>query len=166
MNIEKLENLKTRFNLLFPSEKKSGLTKNITNQIEQKLEIKLPSDFCCISQFFRGDNGPVFPSGMYSYNPLVSDWNICDQTITLKKSVRLPRNLIILAEPSESVIIMQIEDNLGITSKVYWLSTGDAYNLIEGKPLVDNPIIYPTFTDFFSYLLDEEEKQRAEKAAG
>jgi hypothetical protein len=158
MNENTISFLKSKFVDLFFAENDVGLSTSNISHIERVLSIKLPRDFIEIAKFFNGNNGIVF-NGMYSFDPHGGDWNICDQTIKLRESVKLPQNMIVLAEPDEGIIIMEIISNGEISSKVYWLGIGDAYNLIDEKPLVDNPIIFQTFTDFFSYLLDEEEKQ-------
>jgi hypothetical protein len=162
MNREELDLLKIKFYELFPEEKGLSYT-DVSDDIQKKLQIILPDEFKKICLFFRGNNGPLFGS-LYSFDPKDADWNICDETLRLRQSINLPNNLVILAEPDESVILMEIANGSEVTSKVYWLGTGDAYNLAEGKPLEDNPIIFPTFTDFFSYLLDEEEKRRTEES--
>jgi hypothetical protein len=162
MNQEKINSLKEKFFQLFPSGENAGLNADDIKHIEEILKIYLPKDFVSIARFFDGNNGIIF-NNMYSFNPANVDWNICDQTIKLRKSVNLPHNLLVLAEPDEGVVLMEIVSGNEFSSKVYWLGIGDAHNLIEGKSLEDNPTIFSSFTDFFAYLLNEEEKRRAEE---
>ena len=49
-------------------------------------------------------------------------------------------------------------------SGVIWCAYKDFFILCEGKPMEYNPTIFPSFTDFFEYLLYEEEKMQAEDA--
>lgn len=49
-------------------------------------------------------------------------------------------------------------------SEVIWYAYQYFFNLCDGKPMEYNPTIFPSFTDFFEYLLDEEEKMQAEDA--
>jgi len=164
MNQEKINLLKEKFFQLFPLDKNPGLNADNIKCIEKILKVQLPKDFISITKFFDGNNGIVF-GNMYSFNPTHSDWNICDQTIRLRESVKLPHNMLVLAEPDEGIVLMEITSSNEISSKVYWLGIGDGYNLIEGKSLEDNPVVFSSFTDFFAYLLDEEKRRRAEEKA-
>jgi hypothetical protein len=46
---------------------------------------------------------------------------------------------------------------------VIWCSYEDIFNLCDGEGFKHNPDIWPSFTDFFEYLVIEEEKRTAEK---
>ena len=151
--------LKKRYLKLHPSK---GLNTKQVQAFKNKLSITLPDDVKNILDFYDGYYGLAYLS-MYSFDQSGVGWNICDETLRLRQSINLPKNLIVLAEPDESIILMEITNGSEVTSKVYWLGAGDAYNLAESKPLEDNPMIFKTFTDFFSYLLDEEEKRRADE---
>lgn len=47
-------------------------------------------------------------------------------------------------------------------SEVVWCAYQHFFNLCDGRPMEYNPTIFPSFTDFFEYLLDEEQKMQAE----
>lgn len=49
-------------------------------------------------------------------------------------------------------------------SEVIWCAYQDCFNLCDKKPMEYNPTIFPSFTNFFEYLLDKEEKMQAEDA--
>jgi hypothetical protein len=151
--------LKIRYLKLYPSK---GLNNKQIQNFENKLSIMLPEDVKNILDFYDGYYSLAYLS-LYSFDQSVLGWNICDETLRLRQSINLPKNMIVLAEPDESIIIMEISNEPKVMSKIYWLGSGDIYNLAEGKPLEDNPTIFPTFSDFFAYLLDEEEKRRTEE---
>jgi hypothetical protein len=153
--------LKVRYLNLYPIK---GLSNKQIQEIENRLSVLLPDDLKAVLDFYDGYYSLAYIS-LYSFDQSLPGWNVCDETLKLRKSINLPENLIVLAEPDESIILMEITNEPEAMSKVYWLGTGDAYNLAKGKPLEDNPTIFQTFTDFFSYLLDEEEKRRVEEKA-
>ena len=99
---------------------------------------------------------------LYSFI-LDNDWNICEKTEHFRNVIKLPEKYIVLKESDESFIVLETQDSPNKPSPVLWIGTSDVYNLIEGKQLIDNPLIFPTFTDFFKFLLDEEEKMREEE---
>lgn len=119
---------------------------------EKALEIIFPTDFKKFCTVYSYDYCRLF--SFFSF-----DEGVIDKTLEWRKSVNFPRNCVGLAEEGESAIIMRIT---GDNAEVIWCSIPDLYNLCEAKPLEDNPTIFPTFTDFYSYLLDEEEKIREE----
>jgi hypothetical protein len=56
-------------------------------------------------------------------------------------------------------VFLNISD---INVKVIWCSVYDLENYFSGQKLSLEYDVYPTFADFFKFLLDEEEKMRAE----
>src|SRR5574344_1492599 len=116
--MDKLEELRNRYLALFPVD---GIDKSKLFSIEKILSVKLPSDFCEISQFYSG--GMIGDVSMYSFNLDDVD-NIVEKTILLRKSINLPNDFIVLSEPDESLIVME-------TSKkpsILWIDATDAKN--------------------------------------
>lgn len=108
--------------------------------MEKKLLIALPEDFKKIMQFYSGG----YMGGISHFGTLEHDSeNIINETIKARKFLDLPENYIVLAEPPESLIIMDTMK----TSQVLWIDSGSIENVSEK---------WESYAQFFQYLLDEE----------
>lgn len=81
---------------------------------------------------------------------------VIQETARLKQTTHLPSNALILSEDDASLVIMKC---LGDHEEIYWIAVEDFDNYCQSKPLNCTPEIFPTFGDFFEYLLTEEEKR-------
>lgn len=128
--------------------------------IEKKLSIKIPEDLRLIMSVFDGYHDIAHQS-LFSFNTEVSGWNIVEKTLFYRESdCKLPGKYLALREENESFIVLNTEPDYNNENEVIWCSLSDAYSLKNDEPLLDNPTIFPTFTDFFEFLLTEEEKER------
>lgn len=132
--------------------------------IEKRLDIIFPEDFNLISGYFNGYD-PIGYIFLFSFDPKEVGWNILEETIKLREFVKLPMKYVALNNDESFITMLTKEDRLEETP-VYWVGISDAYNLAEGKPLTDNPTIFPSFTDFFEYLVETEENKREEERKG
>lgn len=135
------------------------------NKIEQELGIILPNDFKEITQFYDGGitgnllGGIYFPGFLYNKKcPLV-------ENTSHMRDLGLPPRYIFLYEDDAGAIFMETQDSPDKPARVIWCDIPDAENLLAGKPFEYNPTIFPSFTDFFESLVEQEEKDRAEDAA-
>ncbi len=151
--------LKDRYLSLFPEK---GIANSKIRNIEQRLLIKMPKDLREILEYYAGYSD-IAKLSLFSFIEEENSWNVCDKTEYFRKAVHLPSEYLVLQEGDESFIVLETQNNPDKAAPVFWISSTDAYNLIEKKPLLDNPTIFPTFADFFEYLLDEEEKMRSEE---
>lgn len=131
------------------------LTKEEIHELEQTLGVRLPSDFIeinsvCSYEFIYFTSSLNFPSG------------VIEDTLYYREQEGLSDDYIVLSHDDVSFEILHILPC--DKSEVIWCDVPDFYNLCEGKPFEYNPTIFPTFTDFYSYLIDEEEKIRAEES--
>jgi len=125
--------------------------------IEKALNIVLPNDFKEITKYYSGN----ILGTIYFFNlELFGEFNIVEQTIFYRHKIKLPFRYLPLYEESDGFIIMETQDDPRKPSPVIWCAVEDVYNLCEDKPLIYNPTIFPNFTDFFEYLLDQEEQER------
>lgn len=126
--------------------------------LESNLNIKLPNDFKCIcSNVDYGEiNCPFinvsFPEG------------VCGYTQDLRKD-GLPHRFLLLSGYSDDAgsIFMETQDDPEKPSPIYWCDAEDVYNLCEEGVFKYNPTVWPSFTDFFEYLVNEEEKRQLEE---
>lgn len=152
MNL-KIQNLISKFKKLFPQE--INIEKNRIDIISEGLNVKIPEDLKYFSMYFDGNNGPII-NGMLAYDENDSPDNIISWTKSFRNlAPSLPHRFLVLATGGEGLIFLDTE-----SGSVLWIGESDYYNLCEDKPLLDNPTIFPTFTAFFEFLLNEEEKLR------
>ena len=144
--------LKNRFYRLFGTQNELDID---LSKIEKKLDVNLPEDFKKISKFYDGNNG-FYLDGMLCHNPNLSPDNILSKTLFYRDK-QLPKKFIVLGEPPESIILMETVDSDMKIPHILWLSYADLDNLCQEKALNDSPIIYKSFSEFFDYLLTEEE---------
>lgn len=128
---------------------KNGIDDTILKKIEDTLKISLPSDFKQISKFFSGgDLGAIYN---YDFEP--GEWdNIVGETIKLRSLVRLPKNFVVLAEPPESIILMDVINN----PTIIWCDALDIYN-IKNKKCMNKPYLWENYSDFFYELILDEQ---------
>lgn len=130
---------------------KNGINSIVLKNIENTLDISLPNDFKEISKFFNGgDLGAIYN---YSFEQGNQD-NIIDETIKLRETISLPKNFIVLAEPPESIILMDVEHK----PSIIWCDAFDIYNL-ETKKYTNKPCIWEDYSDFLGELISDEENE-------
>jgi hypothetical protein len=131
-------------------------------------EIKIASNelAVCFSKNF------VDFSLLYRYDYLdVFEWRsfpigIVSDTLDLRKK-GLPHRYVLLADEDDAgSVFLETQDSPEKPSPVIWCAMEDVYNLCEGKGCKYDATIWPTFADFFEYLVDREEKEQAEEAQG
>ncbi|MEQ4259051.1 SMI1/KNR4 family protein [Pseudomonas syringae] len=142
-----IESLKEKYKAYYDLD--SG-SKETLESIEKELAIKLPLDFKQIAMFY---NGGLL--GGISHHAISSDTNplnIVDETLRLRKSINLADDYIVLAEPAESIIVVDVSS----VPAVIWCDAIDAEN-INTKKFSTPPDSWDSYASFFSYLLDREE---------
>ncbi|ULJ60445.1 SMI1/KNR4 family protein [Wielerella bovis] len=108
--------------------------------IEKRLGIKLPNDFKEIARFYSG--GLLGDIEHYSIS-MDSEPNLVNKTLELRENINLDNRYIVLAEPAESIIFLDIE-----SYNVIWCDSTDLFS--------DNSDKWNSYQDFFSYLLLED----------
>jgi hypothetical protein len=148
--MNKIEELKKGYLNLFPAD---GISKDAINEIQKELNLQLPQDFCEISEFYSG--GMLGDVSLFSFIRINNAENIIDETLRLRKTVRLPHEYIVLAEPSESIIVLNTQNK----PIVLWI---DAIEITQISDMVfeSMPDKWDSFSDFFNKLLQQEEEDR------
>lgn len=144
----KIEELKRRYQQLYPDE---GVDELILDKIEDILELRLPKDFREISSFYSGGLLGGISSFACTFEKISP--NIVEETKRLREAIELPLNFIALAEPPESLIVM---DTIDIAS-VIWCDAIDAAKLSH-KLLIRSPKVWNTYLEFFANMLEDEEE--------
>lgn len=143
-----VERLKTRY---LKIRKKDGIKKQDLAYIEDVLEVKLPEDFKKISTFYNG--GCLSIIDHYCFKEGKAN-NIIEETRRLRAAVNLPKHFIVLAEPSESLIVMDVLHK----PSIIWCDAFEVYNL-ENQSYDIAPDVWEDYSDFFSELLSVEEEE-------
>lgn len=130
-----------------------GIDGTILNKIEETLKLKLPEDFRGIASFYSGGllgGISVFAVAYENINP-----NIVDETIRLRKAIKLPMHYVVLAEPPESLIVMDVEN----TPSIIWCDATDAVRLND-KSFIKPPQTWSNYMEFFTTLVEDEEEEQ------
>ena len=120
-----------------------------TLDLESRLGIQIPYDMRRISEFFHGGMlGSIVHNAMVSDSPAT---NIVDATQHLRSTMGLPHRMLVLAEPAESLVLLDTESDRVIWCDNYDIPWHNNYQEMQGEP-----IIWHSYSEFFEYLLDQE----------
>jgi hypothetical protein len=148
--MNKIGELKKRYLDLFLVD---GISKDAINEVEKGLNLQLPPDFCEISEFYSG--GMLGDVSLFSFIRINNAENIIDETIRLRKTAELPHEYIVLAEPSESIIVLKTQHN----PIVLWIDAVEIAR-ISDMAFESVPDKWNSFSDFFNTLLQQEEEDQ------
>jgi hypothetical protein len=126
------------------------------DRMEAQLGVPLPQDFRKIAEFY---NGGII--GGISHNTIATcgpSTNITDETKRLRQAIGLPHSFLVLAEPPESLIVMNTSRTSGSLG-VIWCDAIDVSRL-ENLQGLHGPQNWTSYADFFSFLLDAEADER------
>jgi hypothetical protein len=122
-------------------------------KLEKKLKVILCNDFKKMSIESNHEYSTVF-----SWIGFVE--GILNETLQLR-SEGMPHKYIILSDEGDGgAVFLETQDSPEKPSPVIWCDMEDVYNLCDTGEFKYNPTIWPSFTDFFEYLVDEEEKMQ------
>ncbi len=145
-----ITDLKRRFlNLM----KQDGINEIQLEEIEKTLNIVLPKDFKEIASFFSGGSFGIIDN--YNFAKTCEGGNIADETLRLREAINLPANFIVLSEPPESLIVMDLKEK----PSIIWCDANDASNL-EHKSFCNEPNVWEDYSEYFNELLSDEEEDK------
>ncbi len=146
--ISRLNDIDDQYKQPLPIESLSALSNICPTSI-------LPQDFSILNKICRCDFFQFFD--FYNFD---SEGGVIRETLYYRKDYNLAENYLVLFSDDVSFVLLKTSPD---TSQVIWCDYLDFFNLCDSKPMEYDPTIFPTFTDFFEFLLDEEEKLRAEE---
>lgn len=129
-----------------------GVTKESLDKIENELQIKLPNNFREISGFYSG--GIVGGIDIHSFQ-FSEPTNFIRETIRIREAAGLPNRFVVIAEQTESIIVMDTEK----TPSIIWLDSVEI-NKLEQQDFISKPDVWEDFSDFFHQILEDEEEER------
>lgn len=138
--------------------KENGISKKDIKHIENILELILPDDFKNISKFFNGGCLGVIDN--YCFRQGKAN-NIIEETRRLRNTINLPKQFIVLAEPPESIIVMDVVHK----PSIIWCDATDIYNL-KNKSFINKPDVWQDYSDFLInyYLMKRKDKKKEESS--
>ncbi len=141
--------------------------KLVSKYLGRKYDIDILEKYLriCISLEFKY----LYNEQDYEYSPGYFDFsNFPLGVIEGTKELRdegLPHRFLLLSDYGGDAgsIFMETQDDPEKPSPIYWCDAEDVYNLCEEGVFKYNPTVWASFTDFFEYLVNEEEKRQLEE---
>lgn len=132
------------------------ITADELQEVQNVLNITLPEDFVYINKVISYE---YFSSFSFLNFGDTEDGSVIYVSLGAYDFFRGDPNYCILYEDDAGVIIMNNCSREGCL--IYWCAIEDVENILNNQPLLYAYEYFPSFTDFFEYLLDEEEKIQA-----
>jgi hypothetical protein len=124
--------------------------------VEKALDVKLPKLFKELNSICSYEYASLFSF----FNFGRSDANsVISATLGIREKYTNSQNNIVLYLDDAGIVLLNTSDK---NAKVIWCSVYDLDNYFSEQPLAQECQLFNTFADFFKFLLDEEEKMRAE----
>lgn len=153
-----MKNIIQKFLKLFPDDK--GISGKELEKVEEILQVVLPPDFKEISNYYSG--GIIGNVSIFNFKPNLEDeYSLVSKSLIYRAKINLPNKFVVLYD-EYGFILLNTEPNKNLEASILDLSSTDIFNLIEGKPLESNTRLYSAFSEYFEYLLDQEEEERKE----
>jgi hypothetical protein len=133
------------------------LTQEEISSVENDLKVRFPEIFVklnkrCSYEYAGFDFFNFRKKGTYS---------LVTETLAIRKTYDGDSNkFVVLYTDDAGIVILNTEDE---NASVMWCSIYDIENVFNNLPLEHSYEFFPTFADFFTYLLDEEEAEGSGK---
>lgn len=124
-------------------------------ELESSLGVILPDDMKAVAKFYSG--GIVGGISHHSLDGNSPATNLLQETLRLRSAINLTHRFLVLAEPSESLIVLDVDSGV-----VTWCDDYDVLRLDGSSQMLGKPNTWPSYADFFEFLLDEELADRGE----
>lgn len=121
--------------------------------IERALGLTLPDSLQQVASYYRG--GCLGGISHHSIETARTATNVTNETLRLRSAINLPHRYVVLAEPPESLIVLDCQ-----SGAVIWCGAQDVYRLDDLKTTLSPMDVWPDYLDFFAFLLDEEQAAR------
>ncbi len=153
MDESNLASLRQRYVALFGKEPSPA---GAIADLESSLDVGLPHDLKAIAEFYSG--GMLGGISHNAFAAGVAATNVAEETLRLRAAIDLPHRFIGLAEPAESLVVLDIDSGV-----VTWCDNFDVSRLDDSSKMIGKPSTWPSYAAFFEYLLDEEGEERGEQ---
>ena len=156
MNATHFDNMRERYISFFGEE---SVPDGAIDAIESALKLILPDDVKKIGTFYRG--GMLGGKSHNALEPTGPAMNVVDETLRLRSAIQLPHRFVVLAEPANSLIVLDTESRASGAPAVIWCDANDVVYLDDVSAMATHPETWPSYSAFFEYLLDEETEERS-----
>jgi hypothetical protein len=126
------------------------------HEVEQALNIKFPELFIRLNELCSYEHSNF---GFFYFGGDDID-SVIETTLGVRENYENSENFAVLYLDDAGIVLLNVADE---NASVTWCSVYDMENVFNNTPLSANHQFFPTFADFFNYLLDEEEAERSEK---
>ena len=146
----------------------TGIDENDISKVALTLNITLPQEFVQINALFRYDL--LYDGDLLDFTADECDWGgVIKNTVKLREKYKETLNMcvdvskvLLLSLEEFGGILMLINDHPSKVAKVVSCSLYDIHNYLVNGSFADPHDEWPSFTDFFEYLVEQEEKNLEE----
>ena len=152
MSSQRIADCRRRYAALY-SEEPTPI--EIVHDIESALQVSLPDDMKEVARYYGGGIlGGIEHTAIEAVGP---GGGIVDVTLAFRTGLGLPNRFVVLADHSESVIVLDVD-----SGAITWLDSVEVDSLVDGQPLVGWKKSWASYSEFFEYMLDKEERERSD----
>ena len=143
----------------------TSLSREQINLLQTLLEINFSNDFIEITERYIYECLYGAYIEFYSlYNKDLHYSGVVEQTLVFRRKLFLPDRYVLLSDMGDAgAVFMETQDSPNKPSPVIYCDQMDVDSIIKEQPLKYNPTIWPSFTDFFEYLVEQEEAMLKEQ---
>jgi hypothetical protein len=145
--------------------------KYIFDLVEKILQLKLPKEFRCISESVSVTSFSKMEFFEFEDDP--ENWNgIIKNNLEIRKNYEKDSNgqskermdkILVLADDDGGSVFMITQDSPEKSAPVIWCDYGDMYHYAVTGTFRNSHDEWPSFTDFFEFLVDDLEKRAEEE---
>ena len=158
MNQSEMDALVPRLASLYPAD---PVPPEQLRSVEDRLGIVLPNDLKALSLVYAG--GMLGGIEHYDIGNPGREYSIVAKTNELRVAIGLPHEYVALADPPISLILLHTRNTSAEPTTVVWLDAVDMERYLSGAAcLGTQPDLFHSYADFFRFLLEREEEERAE----
>lgn len=131
------------------------LTQAEIEMAADQLGVHFSSDFIAINTVFDYAYLSQFEFFCVCYH---GRSGVVEETLAFRQALQLPLRYVILSNPGDTwAVLMETQPSPDKDSPVLCCAPEDWDNICAEKPLEYEHTIWPSFTDFFEYLVEQEE---------
>lgn len=132
------------------------ITNDEIETIEKALSIQIPALFIKLNSYCSYEYCSIV--AFFNFGSF-GNYSVIESTKSLYELYPTSKQYLHLYSDDNSIILMELNSN----ASVLWCSIYDFENFLKDQSFEMQYDYYPSFKDFFEYLLDEEEKIRFEE---
>ena len=160
LRIDYIESLIHKGMLLIPDN--LGYSGDEINYVSEKLQVVISDELRYFLMRFAYDSVPVYQ--FYGFG-CKGNYCVTSASLLYRQHLQLPYRYLVLSEDDCAAIFLETQDNPEKDSPVHIVDLNDIERFIQGEKLEYGYEYFQSFTDFFQYLIEQEEEYQKEKSA-